>query len=525
MQSNDGSPSGATVPKPPLWCASAKRIGSYALPCRPLERSTTSPNRVWTEHSPARGLLGLAAVLGAACQSYSPIPLELDARLEAVNSRLGDFVEHGRFIDLLADSGQQHPDRLDVTDGVTLPEGEVLALFYNANLRVARLEAGVGLAGFENAGLWQDPVFGFDAAQVLTPGHDFEYGAALGVTLPVSGRLAVEKARAGAAYDVQLRRIVDAEWRLRITLRQAWYEWTAAERRRQLLEGVIEQVERIGAIAARLEEAGAMREADERLIRIELVGRRAELTAARLASSQVRVRLLWMMGLPPDALLDLRAVQSLPAPPTEGDFVERVVAANTELAVLQSEYRVAEESLRLAVRKQYPDVGIGAGYGSEDEDRRVLFGFSFPIPLLNRNRAEIAATRARREVARGTVETALERIVREARQVELALDATREQRGQLADELVPLLNEQSNNIEELAELGDVDTFLLLETVGRQFSAQSRLIALEQAESEAAASLALLLGPPNQPSPTSTDDISLPPSGVQAVGASTEEPSR
>ena len=525
MQSSDGAPLGAPVPKPHLQCASANRVGSYPRCSKPCARPTTPPNWSWTRRSSVRSALALAALVGAACQSYSPIPLELDARLDAVRSRLGDVAEHGRFIDVLEDSGQEAPESLDVSDGVTLPEGEVLALFYNANLRVARLDAGVALARFENAGLWQDPVFGFDGAQVLTPGDDREYGATLGLTLPVSGRLAVAKDRAGAAYEARLRRIVDAEWRLRVSLRQAWYEWTAAERRRQLLEGVIEQVERIGAIAIRLKEAGAMREADERLIRIELVGRCAELTAAQLASEQVRVRLLWLMGLPSDAPLELRTVQSLPSPPPDGDFVGRVVASNTELAALQAEYRVAEESLRLAVRRQYPDVSLGGGYGSEDEDRRVLFGFSFPIPILNRNRGEIAAAIARRDVARGTADAALERIVREAKQLELSLDAAREQRSQLAGELVPLLSEQSNNIEELAELGDVDTFLLLETVGRQFSAQSRLISLAQAESEATASLRMLLGPPNHLSPTSTDDISLPPSGVQVVGPSAEETSR
>lgn len=525
MQSSDCAPLGATVPTSCLLYASAERVNSYVLSCRSSARPTTSPHQRSAGRAPTFGVLGLAAILGAACQSYSPIPLELDARVDAVHARLDDVAEHGRFINLLADSGQPAPDRLDVTDGVTLSEGEVLALFYNADLRVARLEAGIALARYENAGLWEDPVFGFDAAQVLSPGNDFEYGATLGLTLPVSGRLAVAKARAGAAYDVELKRIVDAEWRLRVTLRQAWYEWTAAERHRQLLEGVIDQVERIGTIAARLREAGAMGKADERLIRIELVGRRAELTAAQLASQQVRTRLLWMMGLPPDAALDLRIAQSPPASPAYGDLVERVVASNTELAVLQSEYHVAEESLRLAVRKQYPDVGLGAGHGSEDDDRRLLFGFSLPIPLLNRNRAEIAQAYAQREVARGTVEAVLERIVREARQLELTLGATREQRGQLVGDLVPLLNEQSNNIEELAGLGDVDTFLLLETVGRQFGAQSRLIALEQAESKAAASLALLLGPPNPPSPTSTDDIALPPSSIQTVGTSTEETSR
>ena len=501
MQPSDSTSRGTTA-----------RADTTASSCTAKVRLSCSSNRTRAAKASVSGAIALAVFLATACQSYSPRPLELDARMDAIRARLADVSAHGRFVEQLSESGQQPPARLELSDGVTLAEGEVLALFYNANLRVARLKAGVALARFENAGLWQDPVFGFDAAQVLSPGNDLEYGATLGLTLPVSGRLAVAKTRAGAAYEVELKRIVDAEWSLRIAVRQAWYEWTAAERRRELLERVIEQVERIRAIAGQLAEAGAIREADERLLRIELVGRRAELTAAELASQQVRVRLLWMMGLPPDSALALQTTQELPSLPEDTDLVERVLHSNTQLAVLRSKFNVTEEALRLAVRKQYPDIGFGAGYGSEDDDSRFLFGFSLPIPLLNRNRAEIAAAGAQREVARAAVETALERIVREARETELVLRAARIQRAQFVDELLPLLDEQATNVEELAELGDVDTFLLLETVGRQFNAQSRLIELEQAESESIAGLAFLLGPSTLPSPTTTDDISLPPPG-------------
>ena len=526
MQSSDGAPIGAAARKLPRLRARTNQVRSRL-------RSGEFPAR-WTKSAssgaepgglPGRVALVLAVSLGAACQSYTPSPLELNDRMAAVDARPTDVTAHNRFAERIATSGQQVPERLDLSDGVTLAEGEVLALFYNADLRMARLEAGVALAEFENAGRWQDPEFGFDAAQVLSPGDDLEYGATLGLTLPVSGRLSVEKARAGAAYEVELRRIVDAEWRLRVDVRQAWFGWTSAERRRQLLEGVIEQVARIGTIATRLEEAGAIREADARLLRIELVGRRAELTAAELSSQQARVRLLGLMGLPANSSLDIRVSEAMPQLPSTDGLVERVVASNTELAVLQSRYRVAEESLRLAIRKQYPDVGLGAGFGSEDGDSRFLLGFSLPIPLLNRNRAEIAAARSSREVARGAVETTLERIVREVEHAELALESTRAQHAQLEGELAPLLREQSDNIEELAALGDVDAFLLLETVGRQFDAESRLIALEQAEGEAIASLTLLLGPTTPPSPTATDEILLPPSGSQSVGASTEETSR
>jgi cobalt-zinc-cadmium efflux system outer membrane protein len=445
--------------------------------------------------------------------------------MDEVQARPSDEAAHTRFLGLLEESSQEVPKDFDLSDGVSLPEGEVLALFYNANLRMARLQAGVALAQFENAGLWQDPVFGFDAAQVVSPSSNFEYGATLGVTLPVSGRLAVEKARAGAAYEVALRAIVDAEWSLRASVRRAWAEWTASERRRLLLEDVIADVERIGTLASRLEQAGAIRKADERLLRIELVGRRAELTAAELVSQRARIRLLGLMGLQPDAKLDI--VASTATTPQVGveSLVEQVTTHNTELSLLRSRYRVAEEALRLAIRKQYPDLGLGAGLGSEEDDTRVLFGFTLPIPLLNRNRAEIAAARARRETARGAVETALERIVREAQELEVTLEATRRQRSQLTNELLPLLTEQSSNIDELAELGDVDAFLLLETVGRQFDAQARLIALARAEGQATARLNLLLGPPPSSSPTTVDDISLPIPGAHSLGTSTTETSQ
>lgn len=445
--------------------------------------------------------------------------------METVIARSSDVDAHREFVQWISDAGQAAPERLDLTDGVTLSEAEVLGLFYNANLRVTRLNASVALARFETAGLWQDPVFGFDGAQILHPGNEVEYGASLSLTLPVSGRLAVEEARAGAAYEVELRRIVHEEWRLRARVRQAWYAWSAAERRRHLLEGVIQQVERIADLAEQLEMAGVIREADARLLRIELVGRRAELTAATLASQQGRVRLLGLMGLAVDSQLDLLVGPSTLVPPICENPAKRIAASNTELAVLKASYLESEEALRLAIRRQYPDVGFGAGFGSEDRDTRMLFGFTLPIPLLNRNRAEIAVARTRREATRGAVEAALERLVREVEQAELSLAAAHEQREQLVNELEPLLREQSSNIDRLAEIGDVDAFLLLETVGRQFDAQSRLIELERAENTAMADLVLLLGPSANPSPTATDDVTLPPSGLQSAGSSTPETSR
>ena len=81
-------------------------------------------------------------------------------------------------LERLRDLGAEAPATFSFGDGLTPAEGEVLALFYNAELRQARLEAGVALANFENAGLWDDPEFGFDGAEILSPsGSPFEFGS------------------------------------------------------------------------------------------------------------------------------------------------------------------------------------------------------------------------------------------------------------------------------------------------------------------------------------------------------------
>jgi hypothetical protein len=110
----------------------------------------------------------------------------------------------------------------DSTDGISPSEGEVIALFYNPQLRIARLEARVALANFETAGLWEDPVFGFDGAEISSPSAPFEFGLMGNITIPISGRLKVKKAMAGTKYESQLRKLVDDEWNLRSTLRSQW---------------------------------------------------------------------------------------------------------------------------------------------------------------------------------------------------------------------------------------------------------------------------------------------------------------
>ncbi len=456
--------------------------------------------------------LGSAAafMMLAGCQSYERAPLELADHRVALDARLDESESIARFVDRLSENNSATPERFDPSDGLSPAEGEVLALFYNPDLRLVRLDAGVALANYETAGLWEDPEFGFDGAEILSPGGPFEYGLTLSLTIPVSGRLGVEKDRAGAAYEAELRRVVDAEWSNRASVRSAWASWSTASERLRLLREVLGQVERITAITDRLETTGEITRVEARLLRAERVETLADISLAELDEARARVTLLGLMGLPPDAVVEL-----LPAlPPAStidlNDAVTRLIESNTTLAVRRAEYQVAEDTLRLEVRKQYPDITIGTGYGSEDNDDRLLLGVSVPIPILNANRAGIAKAKARREVARAAAETTFERLARELAIARATLDASRAQRDAFEHELVPMLDEQSSEMEQLINLGEVNTLLLLETVTHRFEAKSRLLELRQAEIDAAVEIARLLGPdkPESPAPVeSTNDQS------------------
>ncbi len=450
--------------------------------------------------------LALACTLCAfaGCQTYVRQPQDLSEYRAELDARLESYESIAGFVDRMSRLGWVVPERFDPADGLTPAEGEVLALFYNADLRLARLAAGVALATYENSGLWEDPRFGFDGAEILSPSGPFQYGLTMNLTIPVSGRLGVEKDRAGAAYQAERRRIIDAEWATRNKVQSGWAAWTAAAERTRLRSEVIDQVERIATITDRLEAAGELTRAEARLLRAQLVQSRTDLAQSELIESLARAELLGLMGLPPDADIELLPSLTPLAPAVPGDAYQRLIESNSALAVSRAEYQVAEESLRLEIRKQYPDLSIGAGFGEESDDR-LLLGVSVPIPVFNANRAGIADAKARREFARAAAESTYERLARELKVARMTLESTRMQRAEFERELVPMLDEQASELEKLAELGEVDSLLLLETVTRRFQAKDRLLDLRLAESRAMTDITRLLGPDDDASPAPVDE--------------------
>ena len=89
-------------------------------------------------------------------------------------------------------------------------------------------------------------------------------------------------------------------------MRSRWTAWAAATLEIELVRGVIDQLERINAIASTLYEAGEINRVEHRLLQLELATRKVLATEINLELLQEEIALLSLMGLSPEnAYLEL----------------------------------------------------------------------------------------------------------------------------------------------------------------------------------------------------------------------------
>lgn len=410
-----------------------------------------------------------------------------------------------QFADRLAQAeGRGDAGAFDPADGLTLAEAEPVALIFNRDLRLARLEANVTRAGADHAGLWDDPVLGVDIERIVSGMADpWVVAGTVGLTIPISGRLGVEKARAGAEYAAELQRVAAQEWATRAALRELWVQWSAETTRLALATELVERLRAVSALAARQEQAGVMSKIDARLFRVELAGSEADVITATARAKELELQTRDILGLAPNAPVRLVGTVAFEPRGTDPGWLQGMLeSANPELLAVRSEYAVAEESLRLEVRKQYPDLTIGPGYGSDRGEDRVLLGLQLPLPLWNRNQPGVARATANREVARGRYESTVEQLASKLAIARTRFDAGRAVREAVESRVLPLADEQDADVRRVAELGRVDPLLLLQAIKSQYDAKVRLVDARAAEAIGGIRLEELIGPP---APASSGD--------------------
>lgn len=394
------------------------------------------------------GLAAVAtAVLLAGCVHYSPRPLPPEQVATNFSARRLDDPRLRTALDarLPARSSQWPRQKWDRADLL------IALLYFNDAIREERASVALASAGRRTARERPNPTVALlteyaNEGNQLTEYASQHGGAPLwlwGLTpdIPLdigtkrTARIAVADLTAEQArYD-----FMEVLWKERAALRRDVLDVLMTQREIALLEQVHTDREAQLEMARRRLDAGAASHGDLDRLVADAVADEQRLHDARRRLSAARSALATTIGVPSVA------VSSLPLEwdrlDDAGDIDQSLIAHWRDEALLARGdvhsavvgYSVAEESLRLEVAKQYPQVHIGPAYTWDHGVHRVQFNLSMELPILNQHRGAIGEAEVRREQAgarlEATVATAYEEIDEAIRQWRLSLERVADARG------------------------------------------------------------------------------------------------
>jgi outer membrane protein TolC len=340
------------------------------------------------------------------CAVYRAKPLDLNATLPS------------RIPRLTVDLSRLHvphltPHRFDPSNGLDGTEVAMLAVANNPELKLARDKAGITGAQAFAAGLLPDPQVDI-GADFPTNGISGSSSTATSVGLSYDFESLITHRVAKAAAHAKLRQA---------DLELLWQDWQVASRARQLYTRTLEQnrlmrllkdernllANRYRHIHQALQEGNATVEtADTDLAALQDAERR--INDLQRTNNSTHHDLNQLLGISPD--IDLPLVGEASAPPLNATKVKALVARlasrRPDLLALQAGYRSGDLAYRRAILEQFPALNVGLTRASDTSNVHTIgFSVSMNLPLFNRNRGQIAVTRADRQRLYDEFETRL----------------------------------------------------------------------------------------------------------------------
>jgi cobalt-zinc-cadmium efflux system outer membrane protein len=303
---------------------------------------------------------------------------------------------------------------LGAQTGPTLTEDQFVASLTDDHPAVAALrrELGEAEAALVSARTLDNP----DLEVVReTPGDTEQVDVTLSWQLPHPGRRRAASLAAEAAVAAANARLAAARFALEQSLRETYADWSVGVARTEILGTFVNLLDGLATREQRRAEVGEASGLDARRLQLAASSTRAELARAQAtgAAAAAAAR-LWAPELPADVTPEL---PELPPPPRS-----EAPGVSPRILALQAELEAARLADQLAGHTFVMPELSGGWQRQEspggDADGPIL-GIAWPLPLLDRQRGDRLAARARLEAA--TADLALaEREVAAARAGALA---------------------------------------------------------------------------------------------------------
>ena len=290
----------------------------------------------------------------------------------------------------------------------------IYGLFINPDLNKARLKLLTSKHAEKYAGLWDDPSLELNAKRYLS-GVQYDRGAALELSIPVSGRtkLARRVAEMYSAADLRALQALECDYLMR--LRALCYVIQITHTKHELMAQRLKQVEQEQANISRLHDLGEASAAELHAATQRHSDLLKELQELESAHLDKHLELISMLGLHP-AVGDIEVAGKLPygVPASVPLPTEASLLHHPKLLAAMSAYHTTEAELKLEIRKQYPDISLSPGYSHEEGNNKFALDFGFTLPLWNRNREAIARAQGSRLMSRQSAIAQYRELVQQA---------------------------------------------------------------------------------------------------------------
>ena len=363
------------------------------------------------------------------------------------------------------------------------------ALRENPELNVIREKVKVARARLDGIALLGNPELeteflgGPHAEQSFELTKAFELGGQRGHRIRIA-KTHLEK------VDTEL---ATASQSVRKSVKIAFYELLLVQEKLKLAKEIVQHNEQMRDIAQTRFETGDISVTQANLANIHLQSAQREAVMLENKLQLAQVSLNGLIGAPLEtARVAVGELREKASPDTLQKLTldvlkTQALAHRNDLKSLQLNAQLTESELRLAKAANIPDLSVGALAERSVNERAFGVKFSIPLPLFNRNRAEINTTKAQQRVDTAQINNAEKQIVREVMAAFLSLSTTQKMLTFYEGNSLKLLNENLKLTRTAYELGETELLEVIlmqnEFIKTRFSYLDALAAYHKAFAE------------------------------------------
>ncbi len=356
----------------------------------------------------------------------------------------------------------------------------------------------------------QNPTLSLGTSKISYDGHpnstsqgnglwdrSYDTVAAIGQLIEIGGKRAARKASATAGLRGAEARLADARRLLDQAVTQAYVAAVLAERNQQVLTDSAASLRQEANIAAVRQHAGDISTADQSQIEIAAARLELDARAAEAAARAARIQLEILLGeRKPQGHTRLTETLEQLSETSPGQLATTVPGEmmsppqRADLTAAEAAQAKAEANVRLQKAQRVPDPTVSFQYEHAPPDMPNTVGLmvSFPLPLWNRNKGNIAAAEATARQAATQAEKVRAQIIADIATERVAFEAAQARWRRYREELQPKSGKVRETVAFAYEKGGTS---LLDLLTAQRTDNEVRLATAQAAADAANAAAAL----------------------------------